>query len=295
MKKFLLHIFSILALVFLLLFLCDMLYSKIYRDGIPRNKLHYIINLKKESFDVVFLGSSRVANHIDTDLFNKLSHKRTINLGVEGANLNDNLLQLRLLLARNQVKTVLLQIDSNLETTESSNISTAEAMPFINNPIVMAHTKKYNPNFEGLCYIPFYRYAVNDAKIGFRELFFSFLNKKPGIEPSVGYRPKFGNAIPDTPLAIMGEKTVLHGNSVLNEIRLLCKQKNTKLVLFITPFCSKINPDPYIQKMKKLAPDLIDLTKGYPDAMFFNCGHLNDEGAKKLTRELFESTRNQLE
>ena len=91
----------------------------------------------------------------------------------------------------------------------------------------------------------------------------------------------------------MGEKTVLHGNSVLNEIRLLCKQKNTKLVLFITPFCSKINPDPYIQKMKKLAPDLIDLTKGYPDAMFFNCGHLNDEGAKKLTRELFESTRNQ--
>lgn len=290
MKKFLLRFFSILALVFLLLFLCDLLYSKIYRAGIPRNKLHYIINLKKESFDVVFLGSSRVANHIDTELFNKLSNKRTINLGAEGAGLNDNLLQLRLLLAHNQVKIVFLQIDSNLETTKPSNISTAEAMPFIQNSIVMAHTKKYNPNFDYLYYIPFYRYAINDAKIGFRELFFSFLNKKPGVDPSIGYTPKFGNSIPNTPLAIMGKKTVLRGNAVLNEIRLLCKQKNTKLVLFITPFCSKINPDPYIQKMKKIAPDLVDLTKGYPDAMFYNCGHLNDEGAKKLTRALYEAT-----
>ncbi len=291
MKKFLLHIFSILALVFLLLFLCDMLYSKIYRDGIPRNKLHYIINLKKERFDAVFLGSSRVANHIDTDLFSKLSNKRAINLGVEGAGLNDNLLQIRLLLSHNQVKTVFLQIDSNLERTEPSNISTAEAMPFIHNPIVLAHTKKYHPNFDYLYYIPFYRYAINDAKIGFRELFFSFLNKKPGVDPSVGYTPKFGNAIPNTPLAIMGEKTVLRGNAVLDEIRLICKQNNTKLVLFITPFCSKINPDPYIQKMKRIAPDLIDLSKGYPDAMFYNCGHLNDEGAKKLTKALYEATR----
>jgi len=291
MKKYLLHFFSILALVFLLLFLCDILYSKIYGDSIPRNKLHYIINLKKESFDVVFLGSSRVANHIDTDLFNKLSNKRSINLGVEGAGLNDNLLQLRLLLAHNQVKTVFLQIDSNIETIGPSNISTAEAMPFVHNPIVMSHTEKYNPNFDYLYYIPFYRYAINDAKIGFRELFFSFLNKKPGVDPSVGYTPKFGNSIPNTQVEIMGEKTVLRGNAVLNEIRLLCKQKNTKLVLFITPFCSKINPESYIQKIKKIAPELMDFTKGYPDTMFYNCGHLNDEGAKKLTRELLESTK----
>lgn len=293
MKKFLLHFFSVLALVFLLIFFCDILYSKIYRDAIPRNKLHYILNLKKENFDVVFIGSSRVANHIDTDLFNKLSNKRTINLGVEGAGLNDNMLQLKLLLEYNHVKSVFLQIDSNLETTEPSNISTAEAMPFIKNSIVKTHTQKYNANFDCLYHIPFYRYAINDSKIGFRELFFSFLNKKSGIDPSIGYTPKFGNSIPNTPLAIMGEKIVLHENSILNEIRLLCKQKNTKLVLFMTPLCSKINPDPYIQKIKNIAPDLIDLTKGYPDAMFFNCGHLNDEGAKKLTQELFERTRNQ--
>ena len=106
MRQFLIHFFSILAVVFLLLFLCDILYSKVYRDAIPRNKLHYIINLKKENFDIVFLGSSRVANHIDTDLFNKLSNKKTINLGVEGAGLNDNLLQLKLLLENNKVKSV---------------------------------------------------------------------------------------------------------------------------------------------------------------------------------------------
>lgn len=291
MKKFLVHFFSILALVFLLLFLCDLFYSKIYQGCAPRNKLQYIIDLDKEYFDVVFLGSSRTANHIDTDLFNKLSGQKTINLGVEGAGLNDNLLQLRLLLAHNDIKSVFLQIDSNIETEESSNISTAEAMPFINNPIVKEHTKKYNPNFDCLYTLPFYRYAINDAKIGFRELFFAFLNKKPGIDPSIGYTPKFGNTIPDKPLEIMGEETVLSNNSVLDEIKLLCQQNNTKLVLFIAPYCSKINPDSYIQKIKKIAPELIDLTKGYPDAMFYNCGHLNDEGAKKLTKALFEATK----
>jgi hypothetical protein len=295
MKKFLQHFFSILLFVFLLILLCDVLYSIIYRDANPRSKLKYILNLKDENFDIVFLGSSRVANHIDTDLFNKLSHNKTINLGVQGAGLNDNMLQLKLLLESNDVKYVFLQIDSNLNSTVPSNISTSEAMPFIGNPIIRSHIKKYYTNFDYLYYIPFYRYAINDSKIGFREVFFSFLNKKPAIDPSNGYTPKFGNTIPDTKPILMEENTVLHMNPILNEIRELCKQKNTKLVLFITPFCSKINPDSYVKKMKKIAPDLIDLTQGYPDSLFYNCGHLNDKGAKKLTQALYESTKKLLD
>lgn len=295
MRKFLLHIFAILLFVFLLMFVSDILYSKIYRNANPRSTLQYILKQKNENFDVVFLGSSRVANHIDTDLFNKFSQKKTVNLGVQGASLNDNMLQLKLLLESNKVELVFLQIDSNLNTTNPSNISTAEAMPFIENPIVALHTKKYNPDFEQLYYIPFYRYAINDSKIGFRETFFTLINKKPVIDPSNGYIPKFGNTIPNTQPAIMGVKKRLQGNPILDEIRALCQEKNAKLVLFITPYCSKINPDSYVLKMKKIAPDLIDLTKGYPDSLFFNCGHLNDQGAKKLTQALYESTKTLLD
>lgn len=291
MKKFLQHFFAIVAFVLLLMLGCDILYSKIYKEANPRGKLQYILRLKNEKIDVAFVGSSRVANHIDTDLFNKLSQKKTINLGVQGAGINDNMLQLKLLLETNKVKYVYLQIDSNLNNVAPSNISTAEAMPFIENPIIKSHTKEYNPNFHRLYYIPFYRYAVNDSKIGFRETFFTFINKKPAIDPSDGYIPKFGNTIPNTKPQVMGEQSILKGNAVLDEIKQLCQQKNTKLVLFITPYCSKINPDSYVVKMKKIAPDLIDLTKGYPDSLFYNCGHLNDQGAKKLTQALYESTK----
>ena len=179
--------------------LCDLGDTKIYRDCHPRNKLQYILKLKHQQFDVVFLGSSRVANHIDTKLFSEISNKKSINLGVEGAGINDNLLQLQLLLAQNKVKVLYLQIDTNLETTLPSNISTAEAMPFIANPSIEKHTKIYSDAFIALYYIPFYRYAINDAKIGFRELFFSLLNKKPATDPSIGFTPKVGNSIPQKP------------------------------------------------------------------------------------------------
>jgi hypothetical protein len=288
MKKFGIQVIVLVGLVALLFVICDMAYSIVYRNCQPRNKLEYILHIQDKHFDVVFLGSSRVANHIDAQLFEKLSGKKTINLGVEGAGLNDNLLQLQLLLEHNTVNQVFLQVDTNLESTEPSNISTAEAMPFIKNNIVRAHTKKYNPNYHALFYIPFYRYAVNDSKIGFRELFFSMINKKPGTDPSIGFVPKYGNTIPNEKRTSMDTKGLFVKNSILSQIRTLCKLHHTELVLFIAPYCSKIDVKSYVEKIQTMEPGLIDLTKGYDDSLFFNCGHLNDKGAKLLTQRLFE-------
>jgi hypothetical protein len=249
------------------------------------------LQLKNKQFDAVFLGSSRVANHIDANLFSLLSHKKAINLGVEGAGLNDNLLQLQLLLKHNKVKQLYLQIDSNLESEAPSNISVAEAMPFIKNEVVKMHTQKYCADFTPLYYVPFYRYAVNDAKIGFRELFFSSINKKPSIDPSIGYTPKFGNAIPNDKRKVMDGKGLVVRNSILTQIRKLCQQHHTELLLFITPSCSKVEMRPYVAKIKKREPELIDLTQGFNDSLFYNCGHLNDGGAKILTQRLYEATK----
>jgi len=291
MKKFALHIFALLVLISTLLFVCDLTYTRIYTNCHPRNKLQYILQLKNEQFDAVFLGSSRVANHIDVELFSQLSHKKAINLGVEGAGLNDNLLQLQLLLAQNKVKQLYLQVDSNLESTGPSNISQAEAMPFIKNKLVKEHTQKYFTGFDQLYYIPFYRYAVNDAKIGFRELFFSAFNKKPAIDPAIGYTPKYGNSIPAGKSTTMEAKGLVAKNPILTHIKNLCQQNHTELVLFMTPICSKIDVKPYVCKLKEMEPKLIDLTQGFDDSLFYNCGHLNDSGAKILTRRLYEATK----
>ena len=294
MKQFLIHFFSILALVFFLLFACDIVYTKIYQDAAPRNKLQYIMGLKNENFDVVFLGSSRVENNIDTRLFHQLSHKKAYNLGVASSGLNDNFLQLKLLLDKCRVKNVILQLDFNLETINPTHISLAETMPFIDNPIIKEHSRKYNVNFASLYYIPFYRYAINEPKLGLRELFFSFLNKKPKINPSIGYNPKFGtNKNLQVRENILREKILLQNNAMYDEIKLLCRQKNIKLIVFVAPFCSKMEIGSYIKKIKKIAPNLIDLTKGYPDSMFFDCEHLNNIGSEKLTESLYEATKEQ--
>ncbi|MBS1534217.1 MAG: hypothetical protein JST78_04000 [Bacteroidetes bacterium] len=273
------------------MFVLDSGYTYVYQSAQPRNKLQYIIQLNQQKFDVVFLGSSRVANHIDSELFDQLSHKKSINLGVQGANLVDNLLQLKLFLSKNSTDYLFLQIDDNLEYCKPSNISQAEAMPFLNNPIVSEHSKKFIDEYVYLKYIPFYRYALNDAKIGFRELFFSAIGKKPSIDFSKGFMPKYGHSIPNQPRQELKEVHGLNQNPILREMKALCQEHQVHLVLFISPYCSKIDPENYIKKMKLLEPNLIDLSQGYDDSLFFNCGHLNQKGAEIFTQRLYTNTQ----
>ncbi len=287
MKQFILHTLKTVILFMVLLYVCDVAYTSIYLKSNPRNKLQYILNTKNENFDIVFLGSSRVANHIDTKLFDSLSNKKTINLGVQGAGLNDNLLQLRLLIESNNVYNVFLQLDDNFERTGPTALGTAAAMPFIRNNVIKEHTKEYFENFNALYYIPFYRYAINDPKIGFREVFFSLMGKKPRIDPSVGYNPKFGND-----LSQKGKlpKTISRVNSILDEIRRICKEGNINLILFVSPYSSATGNMDYIEKLKYKIPELIDLSKGYDDELFFNYGHLNNKGGQLFTKRLYYST-----
>lgn len=295
MKQFFKVIFSISVLIVVLLYSCDLLYTQIYLNSNSRNKLQFILKTKNENLDIVFIGSSRVANHINTKLFDSLSHKRALNLGVEGAGLNDNLLQLKLLVANNnRISNVYLQIDSNFEDEKPSNIGTSEAMPFLNcNNIISEHIKKYFDNFGKLKYIPFYRYAINGPKIGFREMFCSVVNKKPSTDPKVGFTPKFGNKHPlkgkTLPLTIQDK------NRILDEIMSICRNHKIQLILFTSPYCTQIKNISYIENLMKRVPNLIDLSEGYNDKLFFNCGHLNNKGAKIFTIDLYNLTKDKLE
>ena len=293
MLKFIKYSISIFVLTIALMYICDFLYTQAYLKSNPRNKLQYILKTKRQNFDIAFLGSSRVANHVNTKIFDSLSTKKTINLGVEGAGLNDNLLQLKLLIANNTISNIFLQIDFNFESIQPSNISTSEAMPFINNSIIKEHLKKEFKNFKKLNYIPFYRYAINDPKIGFRELIFSVLNKKPRTNPSIGFTPKFGNRISLT----KGDKlpeVIKENNIILEEIINICEKNKIQLTLFVSPFCSKTKNLNYIEKLSLKIPNLINLSKNYNDSLFYNCGHLNNKGAKIFTTNLFNATRNKV-
>lgn len=285
MKTFIKHIISIIILLIALLYISDFAYTLIYKKSNPRSKLQYILSVEHQEYDIVFLGSSRVANHIDTKVFDSLSNKKTINLGVLGASLNDNLLELKLLVKSNTIKNLVLQIDDSYQYTNSTTMVTAGAVPFIRNEIIKEHLKDNLSNFNQMYYLPFYRYAINGHKIGFRESFFSLVNRKSRVDPKIGYYPKYGN-YPEQTASL--PDALVKGNVVFNEIVEICKRQDINLVLFVAPYSSKMKNIEYIDKLKERYPNLIDMSRGYKDDLFYNYGHLNHKGAQIFTRDLFK-------
>ena len=295
MRKFVNYLFLIVGLVLISLVISDFIYTQIYIKSSPRNKLQYLLKKQPENYDVVFLGSSRVENHINTSMFDTLSNLKTLNLGVQGAGLNDNLLLLKLLIEKNRVKNLVLQLDNNIEGTEPSNISNAEALPFIrSNKIVKLHEENYLNNFETKMYIPFYRYMIYDPKIGFRELFMSVIGKNPRIALEDGFSPKFGTINKKGKYALPNTRPP-RKNFILDKIRAICNEKNIKLFLFTAPYCENLGNPEYIDFLKMYYPNLINLSKGFSNDLFYDCGHLNAKGADTLTINLYSILANQLQ
>ena len=71
------------------------------------------------------------------------------------------------------------------------------------------------------------------------------------------------------------------------EITKICDQNNIELILFTSPYCSKLGNRNYIEQLKNKIPYLLDLSNGYENELFHDCGHLNIKGAKLFTENLY--------
>ncbi|HCQ12005.1 hypothetical protein [Flavobacterium sp.] len=96
MKKFLKHIAALVVVTLVSMFALDCIYTYVYENAIPRNKTQYLLKLKNERIDYVFLGSSRLENHIVTKLVEEKTGKKALNLGVQGGRLDDMSLMIKL-------------------------------------------------------------------------------------------------------------------------------------------------------------------------------------------------------
>lgn len=290
MKKFLKYTLGILITVIILMVVLDAIYTTVYMTAEPRNKFQYILCLKPQRIDYVFLGSSRVANHIVTEEIVNKTGKIALNLGVEGAWLDDNLLQLKLLIDRGIIlEKVFLQVDYQFEDGSRNGLAEAYAIPFIHNPIIKEHFKDKEKDFLKMYYIPFYRYMITDFKVGFREFFLTIINKKPKIGFEDGFTPMPENKILKK-YAL--PKTIADQNEAINDIETLCRQQKIELVLFCAPLCSKTVNRNYIDKLKMKLPQLQDYSASFEDSLFFDCAHLNEKGAVLFTRKIIQENFN---
>ncbi len=286
MKKFLIHIAIMALTIICLLFAFDRLYTYTYSHSVPRNKFQYILTMAPNNIDYVFLGSSRVANHIVTPEVTELTRKSAINLGIDGIVLEDNLLQLKILLSKHvKIEKVFLQVDYLYETKNVSPIGSAPVLPFLSNPVISDHLEQKLPNFTAVNYIPFYRYISADYAIGFREFFFAATGRKSKNEFDQGFVPKTGQ-LPLRPFEL--PKTIRKTNKTLDEIKLLCKKNNVELMLFCAPMCSQTTNLAYIDMLKLKFPELYDYSRAMSDDYFYDCLHLNEKGAIVFTKMLLE-------
>jgi hypothetical protein len=289
MKAFIKYLVIVISTIVVGLYVIDKLYTYVYTKNIsnnPRNKTQYVLGLKDKKIDYIFLGSSRVENHINTKLVEELTGKSALNLGSQGGRLSDVYIYLKLLQEQGVVvEKFFIQVDYVFNMHGPSILVGSDVLPFVNNKIVEEHIKENNEDYVFIKYVPFYKYATLDYKYGFREFFNSLINKKPRIDFSDGFDPRFDKykqsdlSLPDI---------VVKTSPDFNKINTFCIQNNIEVVYFTAPFCSEANNLDYIKKLKTKIPMLKDYSRAFSnDSLYFiDCGHLNNIGANEFTKML---------
>lgn len=292
MKNFLKILVVISLITISLMYILDYVYSYAFKNGQPRSKIQNILQLKNERYDLAFFGSSRTENHIDCDLITELTGKSCINFGISGGSPGDMLILMKLAEHRKLTfDTVFMQVDYNYNSFGISHYFKANLIPYINEPIVKKQLETYDKEFL-YSSIPFYRFMIFDKIVGLREATASLLKLNHNANIEVGFLPKQGignevsGSFPDS---------INDTSYELVKMQELYANTNTNIEFFTTPYCSQIKNRDFMDKVQLKLPGLhnyIDLLDGEDD-YFFNCGHLNELGAKvftlKLVNDLFHN------
>lgn len=286
MKNFIKNIVLISGILTLCAFFLDMGYTRVFTQGISRNEVQYAYNLKNTHVDYIFLGSSRVENHIDCDLVTQLTGKSCLNLGIQGSKIGDALGLAQILQANNMsYNTLFFQLDYNYNYTFITPSVVSYAAPFINES---GFPKEFREQMKvpALYELPFMRYAANDKMVGIRELILQLVKKPPAIDLSNGFDPKEGigqNISGGFPNKLIEE------NAQLDALKSIA---GDRLVLFTAPYCKNTtNREEFMELLQSREPSLrsyIDLFDDKPK-YFSNCGHLNKEGAQAFTTTITQT------
>lgn len=282
MSNFLKHIIAVIIITIASAYLLESVYTYAFTTGFSRNKTQYVVQLKDTHIDYIFLGSSRVENHIDCELVTQLTGKSCINLGLQASKTNDSAALLQILEDNNVTyDQVLFQLDYAVNFDSYAPAFISSIAPYQNTKMISKDLKEQleMPSID----LPFVRYAANDKMIGLREVVLQLIQKPSKVNFNNGFLgiDRVGTAmkgiLPQT------VTTTNRGVQIMKEVA------PTSLLFYTAPYCkSDSNRDVFIKELQKIYPevisyiDLFDSTESY----FADCGHLNREGATAFTKQL---------
>ncbi|MEC4003731.1 hypothetical protein OX283_003615 [Flavobacterium sp. SUN052] len=288
MKQFSVFLLKSFAILIITMVLLDVAYTVIYLQSNSRSKIDYLYNSKDKNYDVVFLGSSRVNNHFVPRIFNEQGYS-TFNFGITRSRLEESNLMLQLMLERNyKIKTLILQVDLNINTNDHSEAIRSLFMPYLHSSKTIRNFYKNIPEYNQLLYIPFYRYMHYDARVGFREAYNSAIHKKTNALDNKGFYPLMTDERPMVPADL--SKYYPKRNKAYEEIKAICKKNNINLIAMTTPMCMEtINRD-YFNHLQLIYPEIRRFENAVTDDKYFStCGHMNKDGAIEFTKIVFKT------
>ena len=288
MKKFILHIIRYILILCFTMVVLDVMYTTAYINSSERSKIDYLYNSKNKNYDVVFLGSSRINNHLVPKIFNENGYK-TFNFGITRSRLEESALMLKMMVERHyKIKNLILQVDININTDDHSEAIRSLFMPYLHLSKTIRNHYRTIPEYNQLLYIPFYRYMHYDARIGFREMYYSMIHKPTNALEQEGFYPLLTNKRPLVPADL--SKYTPKRNKSYEAIKKICQDNHINLIAITTPMCMEtINRD-YFNHLNQIYPEIRRFENAVTDDKYFStCGHMNKDGATEFTKIVFNT------
>lgn len=286
MKKFVYYLLGLLLAILLAAYLLDYTFTAFYTNSKPRNKIALAYTGTAQEYDVIFLGSSRANNHFVPQLF--IDRGLTAyNFGMSGSRLEESALLLQLLLAKGaKIKSLIVEVDLNINSNGYSEGTRANFYPYLNQSDLISSYYKNIADFDKLYYLPFYRYLKYDAKIGMRELFFTVAERPSKNLQYYGFYPlkNTGNN-----MKYDLSKHYPKKNRAYETIKKICSENQIRLIAVTTPMCENVKNIAYFEEVVKLYPEVHNFEDVVTDEdCFSSCGHMNEKGATVFTQFLLD-------
>ncbi|WP_187261808.1 hypothetical protein [Pontibacter beigongshangensis] len=297
MKRILLNAFTILVILYGIFWVLDEIFTSTFQAG-NYTKTQWLYKMQDQEFDYAIHGSSRAYTTINIEEIENETNLRGINISVDGSNITDQYLMLKLFLEHNnKIDHLYLQVDPWSANDEYvQRFSIPKFFPYIKEKAVFDHFKTFGADWYAYRYIPFYRYARYNTIWGVHQFFNDAFNLVPqDFDKHGGY---FYNSVAYTGDSLKLRKLAfkLDGEyKYLNQIIALCHENNIRLTLFTSPVSDilidedyKHNVAAFTSMMREQGVEYVNYGDIYGNEikMFTDAIHLNKYGVKDFTQRI---------
>lgn len=299
MKKFLIRFFAFLILFFAI----NSGFACYFNDGLTvnkRNKFHWVCGLSGQSYDIAYVGSSRVEMTVDPVVIDHVLGTNSVNIGVSGGGAGDQYLLTTQLLRHNSVRMVLYQIDY-LTLADKFSYPFKEYIwlsydsdPAVKQAIIDHRGYARYLAWKAVPFVKFMEFASQFELFPYADSGHYWVQRKGGQQrdaPIVSTKKdEFAVYAPNNLATQYVEKTID-----------LCRENQVKLILFQAPLRSSLGEVSQFPECTAAIQDLVndyhleywDYSSLFHDQtdLFYDNHHLNSEGVRQFSKILSERIR----